>query len=188
MSDTRTGQARILVVDDHPANRLAFSTVLENAGYSVQLAKSGPEAIEQAQQEQFTLILLDVRMPTMDGFEVTACLRKRAGTRDVPIILMSAYDRTPAQITKGYQAGASDYLFHPIDEDVLKSKVAAFMGIHQRNSRLKDQARLLTATVESLGAEIAGLRPAHDGLRARMDQLSEVVASLQRELELGTPR
>jgi CheY-like chemotaxis protein len=188
MSDTPSAGPRILIVDDHPANRLAFGTILENAGYSVHLARSGPEGIECAQREPFALILLDVRMPTMDGFEVTACLRQRDGTRDIPIILMSAYDRTPAQISKGYQAGASDYLFNPIDEDVLRSKVAAFLSVHQKNARLKDQVRLLTATVESLRAEIAELRPARAGLRARVDQLNEVIASVQLELEQGTPR
>ena len=182
MSETQAGRGRILVVDDSPANRLAFGTVLENAGYDVLLARSGPEAIDHAERERFALVLVDVRMPFMDGFEVTACLRRRERTQDVPIILVSAFDRTPAQITRGYQAGASDYLFHPIDEDILRSKVAAFTGVHRRGARFREEMSRLTAAGVSIESELSRLHPQSGDLRAKVVGLNQIIAALMEEL------
>lgn len=182
MSDPRTGRLRILVVDDHPANRLAFGTVLENAGYDVQLAQSGPEAIEYIEREGFALILVDVQMPFMDGFEVTACLRQRERTKDVPIILVSDFDRTPSQIAKGYQAGASDYLCSPIDGDVLKSKVVAFTSVLQRGARFREEMGRLTAAGASIESELAKLHPESEALRGKVVELNQIIASLMEEL------
>src|SRR6185295_11512133 len=107
---------RVLVVDDRPANRLAFKTLLDPQ-YTVVLAENGHEALKRALEQEFAVILLDVRMPGMDGFETAELLRKRESMRYTPIVFMSAYDKNDLQAKKGYIAGATDYLFSPVDED-----------------------------------------------------------------------
>src|SRR5690242_19263318 len=92
---------RILIVDDHPANRLAFTTLLE-PNYTVTAAADGQQALELALQEDYAVILLDVRMPMMDGFAVAEVLRKTDRTRQTPIVFMSAFDQTVLQTKKGY--------------------------------------------------------------------------------------
>ncbi len=188
MAEHRDERPRVLIVDDHPANRLAFGTILEEAGYLVATADSGPEALDLVMRREFDVILLDVRMPFMDGFEVASCLRKRDPTKETPILLMSAYDRTPAQIAKGYEAGATDYLFNPVDGEVLKSKVAAFVKIHLRSKRLRRQVDQLTESIRSLEEAIAQVRPVHVGLQERGRELTRVLASLRQELEEDSPQ
>lgn len=168
------GKPRVLIVDDHPANRLAFQTLLEPL-YSLSVAENGTKALEITLQVDFAVILLDVRMPGMDGFEVAELLRKRARTRHTPIIFMSAYDQTVIQAKKGYLAGAMDFLFSPVDEELLKYKVAAYVAIHLRNESLWIQLHHLQETVQSLQLE------------AQRSQATELmqqkIYSLERQLE-----
>src|SRR5438552_6929018 len=113
----------VLIVDDTPANLEAFSSVLDSEGYEVLKANSGQEALKLALRKEFAVILLDVRMPGMDGIETATFLRAGRG-RFTPIIFISAFDNTPAEVERGYLAGAIDYLFSPVDPDLLKRKVA----------------------------------------------------------------
>src|SRR5262245_35215796 len=101
---------RVLVVDDNEANRAAFESVLER-DYTVRLASTGERALQLALTEEFAVILLDVRMPGMDGFETAELLRKRESTRHTPIIFLSAYDQTILQAKRAYVAGATDFIF-----------------------------------------------------------------------------
>src|SRR5688500_17277247 len=114
---------RILIVDDHPANRLAYETVLEG-GYTIFLAESGPQALELTRRVEFAVILLDVRMPEMDGYETAVQLRRRDTTRHTPIVFTSAIDQSLSHVNRGFGVGATDYIFSPVDPEFLKFKVA----------------------------------------------------------------
>jgi len=145
---------RVLIVDDHPANRLAFRNLLEPL-YTIAIASNGVEALELTQHNDFAVILLDVRMPGMTGFEVAEQIRKEERTRYTPIVFMSAYDRTEFQAKKGYLAGATDFIFSPVDEELLKYKVATYVQIYMRNEALWLQVHLLQETVRSLELELS---------------------------------
>ena len=147
---------KILVVDDNPANLRAFSTLLEDQGYEVLQAQSGQEALSLALAHDFGVILLDVRMPEMDGVETAKFLRG-GRSRYTPIIFVSAYDTLPMQVERGYLAGAIDYLFSPVDEEILKRKVTAFMEFYLRNSEYKQQAEALSQRVLTLESHILDL-------------------------------
>ena len=147
---------KILVVDDNPANLRAFSTLLEDQGYEVLQAPSGSEALSLTLTHDFAVILLDVRMPEMDGIETANYLRK-GRARYTPIIFVSAYDTLPMQVERGYLAGAIDYLFSPVDEDILKRKVAAFIEFHLKNTEYKQQAEALSQRVLTLENHILDL-------------------------------
>src|SRR6185436_16527707 len=156
----------ILIVDDTLANLVAFSCVLEGEGYEIVKANSGQEALKLALQKEFATILLDVRMPGMDGIETATFLRAGRG-RFTPIIFVSAFENTPFQVERGYLAGAIDYLFKPVDPDLLKRKVAALVDFYLRNLEFKRRNeslvhanQALLKKVDSLEAEIAALKSA----------------------------
>jgi CheY-like chemotaxis protein len=156
---------KILVVDDNPANLRAFSTLLEDQGYEVLQARSGQEALSLALAHEFGVILLDVRMPEMDGVETAKFLRG-GRARYTPIIFVSAYDILPMQVERGYLAGAIDYLFSPVDEDILKRKVTAFMEFYLRNSEYKEQAEALSQRVLALESHIVDLERTLAGFKS----------------------
>src|SRR5688572_11339348 len=164
---------RVLIVDDNSANRYAFQSVLED-DYTVYVAGSGRRALELAQVEEFAVILLDVRMPEMDGFEAAEHLRKIEKVRFTPIIFTSAYDKTMAQLTRGYVAGATDFLFSPVEADLLKLKVATYAQIFLRNEALRLQIHLLSVTLQTLQAELSKRGPVENGLNARIRELEDV--------------
>src|SRR5436190_3186372 len=101
---TMSNRPRVLIVDDHEANRYAFEAVLEK-DFDVLLADSGKQALDLCERQDFDVIVLDVRMPEMDGFDVAEGLRSRERTRVTPIVFTSAYDQTLAQMTRGYVSG-----------------------------------------------------------------------------------
>src|SRR5580700_1459677 len=105
----------VLVVDDAPANLLALEAILDPLGVRIVRAQSGPEAIARATEEQFALVLLDVQMPGMDGFEVARRLRDMEGGRETPIIFLTAIHREDRYARTGYDVGGADYLVKPLD-------------------------------------------------------------------------
>jgi len=146
----------VLIVDDTPANLEAFSCVLNGEGYDIVKASSGQEALKLALQREFATILLDVRMPGMDGIETATFLRAGRG-RFTPIIFVSAYENTPFEVERGYLAGAIDYLFSPVDPDMLRSKVSFLAELHLRNAEiervlkeLQEQNRAQESRIEEL--------------------------------------
>lgn len=171
----------VLVVDDHPANGMAFEHILEPR-YTVTLAATGRQALEMTLRQDFAVILLDVKMPGMDGFEVAELLRKRERTRQTPIVFISAYDQTVVQAKKGYVAGATDYLFSPVDEDLLKFKVATYVQIFLRNETLRLQIHGLQSAVRVLEREMQRRGPVEAELQERIRSLEEQVDKLEREL------
>jgi CheY-like chemotaxis protein len=127
----------LLVVDDRPENLLAMEGVLEDLGYTIVKATSGQEALRIVLKQQVDLILLDVQMPGMDGFEVAKLLRGKAETREIPIIFITAISKEPQYITKGYAVGAQNYLFKPIDPNELKSKVDATLKYYRYKKQME---------------------------------------------------
>src|SRR6476469_5346633 len=119
--------ADILLVDDRPENLLSLEAILTGIGGRLVQARSGPEALKCLLAHDFAVILLDVQMPEMDGFETASYIRGRERSRHTPIIFLTAHDRSEAAVVKGYTSGAVDFLFKPIRPEILQYKVAAFV-------------------------------------------------------------
>jgi len=171
------GKPRVLVVDDHPANRYAFESVLEKE-FDVALASSGKEALDLCRREEFAVIVLDVRMPEMDGFDTAEALRKQELTRVTPIVFTSAYDQTIAQMNRGYVSGATDFLFSPVDAELLRLKVATYAQIHLRQVALQRSVQQLNEEIRSLHAELARRGVAVTRVEARLNRIEAAAQQL----------
>src|SRR5262245_27788926 len=137
----------ILVVDDLPEKVLVHQSVLEELGENVIVARSGPEALKQVLQHDFAVILLDVNMPGMDGFETAALIRKRKRSAHTPIIFVTAYlDEVHA--VHGYEQGAVDYIMAPVAPDILRAKVKVFVELFRMHQQVKRQAQANVALAE----------------------------------------
>ena len=134
---------RILLVDDQPANLFALEQTLAAPGYELVLAESGEKALAFLLRADCAVILLDVCMPGMDGYEVAALLRQNPRTRDIPILFVTAMAEDERQVLGGYESGAIDYLVKPINPQVLRSKVAGFVALYRARQELRRQAELL---------------------------------------------
>jgi two-component system cell cycle sensor histidine kinase/response regulator CckA len=132
--------ANILVVDDDVSTLLATEALLSGPGRNIVTASSGTDALRHLLREDFALILLDVRLPVMDGFETAALIRQRERFRYTPIIFLSAIDTLESDIFRGVTSGAVDYLFKPVVPQVLKAKVSVFVDLFRMNEQLKEQA------------------------------------------------
>ena len=130
-------KAKILVVDDRPENLLAMDKLLKPLGASIHKANSGEEALSEVLSHRFAVILLDVQMPGMDGFEVATLLHSNKQTASIPIIFVTAINKDQAYISKGYQAGAVDYLPKPINPDILIGKVKVFLTLEEQRQELE---------------------------------------------------
>ena len=117
----------ILVVDDRPENLSSMRQLLQQPGLEILTAESGNEALALMLEADLALVLLDVQMPEMNGFEVAELMRRNERTRHVPIIFVTAINKERCQVFTGYEAGAVDYLFKPVDPFVIRSKVAVFL-------------------------------------------------------------
>jgi PAS domain S-box-containing protein len=134
---------KVLLVDDHPPNLLALEAVLEGIGAEFVRATSGEEALRRILESEFALILLDVQMPGLDGFETASLIRERPSSRSTPIIFLTAIHRDPTQLLRGYEHGAVDYLLKPFDAHVLRSKVSVFLELWRARERLRVQEQQL---------------------------------------------
>lgn len=131
---------RVLVVDDDERNLLAISTVLEDIG-EVVTAKSGEEALRHLLKDEFAVILLDVYMPGMDGYETAQIIRNREQTKRIPIVFLSAVNKETEHLLRGYAMGAVDYVFKPVDAIVLRSKIAVFVDLFAKSKEIERKAR-----------------------------------------------
>lgn len=136
-SSPASGPTTILLVDDHPPNLMALEAILEPLGERVLCASSGAEAVRIASNEDLALVLLDLQMPELDGLETAALLKKSERCRGVPIIIVTANEPTRAEVARGYATGAVDFLFKPLDPDVIRSKVSVFVELYQRARRAR---------------------------------------------------
>jgi PAS domain S-box-containing protein len=133
----------ILLVDDRPENLLALGAILEPLDQRLLYAHSGEEALRQLLQHDVAVILLDVQMPVLDGFETAMLIKQRERTKHIPIIFVTAISKDEDHVFRGYSAGAVDYVFKPFNPDVLRSKVAVFIELHEKTEQLRRQAELL---------------------------------------------
>ena len=139
---TAPGKARVLVVDDDERTLEAVSTVLEDLGQTLVIARSGEEALRHLLHQDFAVILLDVQMPGMDGYEVASFVRARKRTRHIPIVFLTAVYRDDTHLLQAYSAGAVDMVFKPVEPFILKSKVAVFVELYLKQMEIERQAEL----------------------------------------------
>jgi signal transduction histidine kinase/DNA-binding response OmpR family regulator len=151
---THGDECHILLVDDQPENLLALESVLARLGQHLVKANSCGEALRYVLEQDFAVILLDVRMPETDGFETATLIRTRERSKHVPIIFLTALETNEAEMIRGYSLGAVDYLFKPFIPDVLISKVAVFVDLFQMREQVRQQARDLRITNQHLEQEI----------------------------------
>jgi len=136
-------QVDILLVDDRPENLLALEAILEPLGQRLVQAHSGEEALRKLLRHDFAVVLLDVQMPGMNGFETAQLIKSRERTRYIPIIFLTAISKEEDYVFRGYQVGAVDYISKPFQPDVLRAKVAVFVDLHLKQKRLAEQEALL---------------------------------------------
>lgn len=145
--------SRILLVDDTPQNLVALEVVLEDLDCELDSVTSGNAALAKLLKEDYALVLLDVQMPEMDGFEVAKIMRSHQRTQTVPIIFVTAISKETRFVQQGYRSGAVDYLFKPIDPQLLQSKVSFFLSLDRQKKRLEAklaQARLSEAQMKAM--------------------------------------
>ena len=147
-----TGRTAILVVDDQPENLVVLRGTLSRREYDIVEASSGAEALKKILKQDFAVIVMDVLMPIMDGYETAWLIRQRDASKDIPIIFLTATDTDVANIYKAYSVGAVDYLVKPVDTNILRAKVAVFVDlyrkgqrIHAQDAQLREKERLLSA-------------------------------------------
>ncbi len=144
-----TNKARILLVDDRNENLVALEAILSSLSQTLVAVRSGEEALKALLVDEFAVILLDVVMPGMDGFETASHIKRRPKTRDVPIIFLTAASAEPDHAFRGYAAGAVDYISKPFDPWVLRAKVAVFVELYTKNRQLREQAELLRSQLRT---------------------------------------
>jgi two-component system, sensor histidine kinase and response regulator len=142
-SATPAAKVNILLVDDQPGKLLTHESILEDLGQTIVKAASGRQALECLLRQDFAVILLDVKMPDMDGFETAELIRGRPRFEKTPIIFLTAYNTTDLDRLKGYSLGAVDYLFLPVIPEVLKAKVTAFVELARQTKLIQRQAENL---------------------------------------------
>ena len=168
-----TQRVDILLVDDHEENLLALEAILVDPSFNLVRASSGRAALKEVLRCDFALILLDVAMPDLDGYETAELIRSRDRSRQTPIIFLTANYRSDAQVFRGYSVGAVDYIFKPFSPEILKSKVAVFVELYQKREALKRQAQALLLAHEEL----------EDRVRARTRELAETNTALRDEVD-----
>ncbi|MBC7487883.1 MAG: response regulator [Cytophagaceae bacterium] len=161
----------ILIVDDRPENIFSLKTLLELHGFRTDTAESGEEALKKVLNQSYALIILDVQMPVMDGFEVADAILGFSKAKDTPIIFLSAANIEKHFITQGYTSGGMDYVTKPVDPDILLFKVKTF-------HKLSEQRRELIMVQSSLRSEIENRKKTQQELDSRIEELHSVLESL----------
>ncbi|WP_328916537.1 MULTISPECIES: response regulator [unclassified Streptomyces] len=181
-------KAKILLVDDRPENLLALEAILSALDQTLVRASSGEEALKALLTDDFAVILLDVQMPGMDGFETAAHIKRRERTRDIPIIFLTAINHGPHHTFRGYAAGAVDYISKPFDPWVLRAKVSVFVDLYMKNCQLREQAALLRLQLEQGVPATAGSNGGREPvgllaeLSARLAAVEEQAEALSKQL------
>jgi len=163
-------RTKILIVDDRPENLLVLESLLDEPDIELIKADSGNEALRKILDHEFALVLLDVQMPDMDGYEVAELLRGNKKTRHVPIIFVTAKNKEDASIFKGYDSGAVDYLFKPLEPVILKSKVGVFLELFRHKEEL-------LAKTHELDRRLADL----EELKQLLEQTNEQLTHLSKK-------
>ncbi len=167
---------KILLVDDREDNLLSIEAILEPDGYQFFRAYSGHQTLKILLNEfDFAMILMDVKMPVLNGFETASLIYEREKLRHIPIIFITANNYGDENIFKGYKAGGIDYIFKPINPEVLRAKVAVFIDIYKKNVLLIEQEQKLSGSNKALGDEIMELK-------ASEEKIKQINARLQKEI------
>jgi two-component system, sensor histidine kinase and response regulator len=166
----------ILIVDDSPENIFTLKTLLELHAFPTDSASSGEEALKKTLRNSYALIILDVQMPGMDGFEVAETLSGNSATKDIPIIFLSAINVEKKYITKGYSSGGIDYVTKPIDPDILLLRVKTFYRLYEQN-------RVLSQMQDSLRLEIEFRKAAQQEAQAASRRKDEFMSIASHELK-----
>ena len=170
--DVRHGPVEILMVDDRPENLLALEAILEPLNQTLIKAHSGDEALRKLLLHDFAVILLDVQMPGINGFEAARLIKSRERTKYIPIIFLTAISKDEAYVFEGYSVGAVDYLAKPFQPDILRSKVGVFVDLYLKQKQLSEQQLLLRAS------EVRELELKHKlEMTESEERLSDIVAS-----------
>jgi len=175
----------ILLVDDDPRNLLAIESALEDVAKIVR-ARSGEEALRCLLEREFALVLLDVQMPSMDGFETAALIRSRERSRGTPIIFITAFNRDDHEILKAYALGAVDFLFKPVVPEMLRAKASVFVALQEEQARVARQAELLRSHERREHARILAderRRWEEQALRHQMEEERRTSEELTRKTE-----
>lgn len=170
----------ILIVDDRPENVFSLKSILDLHSFPVDTAYSGEEALKKTLKNKYALIILDVQMPGMDGFEVAEILSGNKSTQDIPIIFLSAVNTDKKFITKGYTSGAIDYIVKPIDPDILLLKVKTFYRLYEQN-------RDLIQMQEELRSEIEFRKNAQQQIQEKAQELNGILSSIPQVAFTATP-
>ncbi|HXB96804.1 MAG TPA: ATP-binding protein [bacterium] len=200
-------RGKILMVDDEPGNLLALEAVLEDLGHELVRAYSGRDALRRLMNEDFSVILLDVQMPGMDGFETALLIRSRERSKQTPIVFLTAVGRSETEMSRGYQVGAVDYLVKPFIPEILRYKVSVLMDLQAKtrelqtanqdlsrlNATLEERVRDRTAELENQSRQLARSNEelnqfasvaSHD-LREPLRSMSTYLYFLERDLGQG---
>jgi signal transduction histidine kinase len=171
----REQRASLLLVDDEPANLVALEAILGPLGQDLVLASSGRDALRRLLQQDFAAVLLDVRMPDIDGLEVAELIRGRPSTRTLPIIFLTAYTEAEHDLRDAYRLGAADFIFKPIAPDFLRAKVGVFVDLHRQQSRVSE---LLVEAKAASRAKSEFLRMAGHELRSPLGLINGYLSML----------
>ncbi|EPD59855.1 MULTISPECIES: response regulator [Streptomyces] len=183
---TTDERASILLVDDMEDNLIALEAVLGSLNEPLVRARSGEEAMKALLRQQFALVLLDVRMPGMDGFETAANIKRLDQTKDVPIIFLTGADDDSGYAFRGYATGAADYLTKPFDPWVLRAKVTVFLDLHRKSLQLERLLAQEHADYGEVDARLAELERQLEGDEPPdLEQLRIRVRELRRLMGRG---
>src|SRR5215217_5389482 len=163
---TYKSDVKILVVDDREDNLFSIETILEKDGYSIIKANSGRAALKiLLQQHDFTLILMDVQMPDMNGFETASLIYERERLRHIPIIFITAHNQGEEKMYEGYKMGGVDFIYKPINPELLRYKVSVFADLYQKTHQLLNHEKRLLAANKALESEIDERRISEEKVR-----------------------
>jgi signal transduction histidine kinase len=172
--------AKILLVDDREDNLMAIESILSADGYKFVKANSGREALKVLLAEyDFAMILMDVKMPNLNGFETASLIYEREKLKHIPIIFITAHSYGDENIFKGYRAGAVDYIYKPINPELLRAKVSVFIDLYKKNHQLIAQEQKLIAINKNLEAEISERKHSEEKVKALNLQLLQNIDKLE---------
>ncbi len=174
---------KILVVDDEPSNLTVLEAVFQNSGYILVHASSGAEALMALMNHEFAVLVLDVNMPDMTGFELAQLIKQRKKTAHVPIIFLTAYFNDDQHVVAGYGSGAVDYLHKPFNVAVLRSKVAIFADLYRKTLALEDANRALVQEVAERKAAEEKLHLLNESLERRVQERTQTLQLRDTQLQ-----
>lgn len=175
---------RILAVDDRDDNLLSIETILEQENYTIVKANSGRAALKiLLQQQNFTLILMDVQMPDMNGFETASLIYEREKLRHIPIIFITAHNQGEDRMFEGYKMGGVDFIYKPINPELLRYKVSVFVELYQKTHQLLNHERKLLAANKKLAQEVEERKLKEEKIRLLNEQLLENNIQLKTTIE-----